>query len=72
MTPTGNTFSITPIYGTNQMGMLDDWKIRFSMSSLATNSTSLVKYISISFPNVTTSDVQLLSRSCIEYITSTI
>jgi len=52
--------------------MLDDWKIQFTMSSAGTNSTSLVKYISIQFPNSTTSDLQLLSRSCIEYITSTI
>jgi hypothetical protein len=49
------------------MGMLDDWKITFAMSTLGSNSTSLVKYISIQFPNTTTSDIQLLSRSCIGF-----
>lgn len=70
--PTSPTFTITPIYATNQMGMRDDWTITFAMSSSATNSTSLVKLISIEFPPATTSDLGLQSRECLEYITSTI
>lgn len=45
--PSSPSFTISPIFGTNQKGMLDDWKIQFSMGSGATNSTSLVKLISI-------------------------
>lgn len=63
--PTGPTFTITPIYATNQMGMDDDWTIQFTMSSSATNSTSLVKLISIEFPASSTSDVVLQGRQCV-------
>lgn len=47
------------------MGMNDDWRIQFTMSSTAGNSSSLVKLISIQFPSSSTSDVVLQSRQCV-------
>lgn len=70
--PAGPTFTITPIFATNQMAMNDDWTINFVMSSTAGNSTSLLKLVSIEFPSLSTSDMVIQSKQCMEYLTSTI
>ena len=64
--PSNGAFSIATIYATEQKRSLDDWYIYFRQSSTAGNASSMVKLISIEFPNTTTNDVGLVGRDCVE------
>ena len=70
--PASPSFSITSVYSNRQMGMRDDFRFSFTMSSSAGNSTSLVKLISIQFPALTTYDIGLVGQQCYEYSSSAI
>jgi hypothetical protein len=70
--PGSPTFSMTPVYGNTQMGQLDDYMFSFTMGSAASNSTSLVKLISIQFPPFATYDFNIQGKQCYEYSTSAI
>lgn len=62
--PSSPSFSITSVYSNRQMGMRDDFRFSFTMSSSAGNSTSLVRLISIQFPPLTTFDIGLVGQQC--------
>lgn len=52
------------------MGQNDDYKFSFTMGNTASNSTSLLKLISIEFPLFTQYDITIQGRQCYEHSSS--
>ncbi len=68
--PGNPSWSISSIYNNRQPGMNDDYQFSFTMGNTGSNSTSLVKLISIEFPPFTTFDFTIQGRQCYEHSSS--